>query len=63
MDSVQYRKAIERTMNHSLSEKEKLAMLAMEIVDTLKKVIFHGHELDRDELIKELETLSGTCNI
>lgn len=64
MDSVQYRKAIERTMNHSLSEKEKLAMLDMgiageagEIVDTLKKVIFHGHELDRDELIKELGDL------
>jgi NTP pyrophosphatase (non-canonical NTP hydrolase) len=64
MDSVQYRKAIERTMNPSLSEKEKLTMLAMgiageagEIVDTLKKVIFHGHELDRNELIKELGDL------
>jgi NTP pyrophosphatase (non-canonical NTP hydrolase) len=64
MDSQRYREAIERTMNPSLSEKEKLTMLAMgiageagEIVDTLKKVVFHGHKLDRDELIKELGDL------
>jgi NTP pyrophosphatase (non-canonical NTP hydrolase) len=25
-----------------------------EIADTIKKVYFHGHDLDRDELVKEL---------
>lgn len=64
MDSKQYREAIDRTMNPNLTEREKLAMLAMgiageagEIVDTLKKVVFHGHGLDKDELIKELGDL------
>lgn len=64
MDEIRYSKAIERTMNEELTEREKLAMLGMgiageagEIVDSLKKVIYHGHELDRDALIKELGDL------
>jgi NTP pyrophosphatase (non-canonical NTP hydrolase) len=63
MDNQQYREAIERTMK-PMTEKDKIAMLALgiageagEIADTLKKVVFHGHELDIDELIKELGDL------
>lgn len=61
MDEKRYMEAIERTMNDELTEKEKLSMLAMgyigevgEIVDILKKVIYHGHELDKDKLEKEM---------
>jgi NTP pyrophosphatase (non-canonical NTP hydrolase) len=64
MDNKRYREAIDRTMNNDLTEKEKLSMLALgiageagEIVDTLKKVLYHGHELDREDLIKELGDL------
>lgn len=65
MNNEQYRKAIQRTMNKDLTEKEKLSMLAMgiageagEIVDTLKKALYHGHELDLGELVKELGDLT-----
>jgi NTP pyrophosphatase (non-canonical NTP hydrolase) len=61
MDNKRYREAIERTMNSELSEKEKLSMLLLgmagelgEIVDGMKKVLYHGHELDIDNLIEEL---------
>jgi NTP pyrophosphatase (non-canonical NTP hydrolase) len=64
MNGQQYRNAIDRTMNTGLTEKEKLSMLALgiageagEIVDTIKKIVYHGHELDKDELIKELGDL------
>lgn len=64
MDELRYRKAIDRTMNEELTEKEKLSMLGMgiageagEIVDSLKKVVYHGHQVDREDLIKELGDL------
>ena len=64
MNGQQYRKEIERTMNHELSEEKKLSMLAMgiageagEIVDSMKKVLYHGHKLDRADLVKELGDL------
>jgi NTP pyrophosphatase (non-canonical NTP hydrolase) len=64
MDNNRYRGAIDRTMNVELTEKEKLSMLSMgiageagEIVDTLKKVLYHGHELDLDKFILELGDL------
>lgn len=64
MDNKRYREAIDRTMNVELTEKEKLSMLALgiageagEIVDTLKKVLYHGHELDLEKLIFELGDL------
>jgi NTP pyrophosphatase (non-canonical NTP hydrolase) len=64
MDITQYRKAIERTMNDELIERAKLSMLALglagetgEVVDQIKKHVYHGHELDRGELIKELGDL------
>lgn len=64
MDEIRYREAIDRTMNKDLTEKEKLSMLALgiageagEIVDIIKKIVYHGHELDKEELIKELGDL------
>lgn len=64
MDSTQYRELAKRTMNNQLERGQKLTMLAMgiggeasEITDLIKKVIFHGHELDREEIVKE----AGDC--
>jgi NTP pyrophosphatase (non-canonical NTP hydrolase) len=61
MNEKQYMIEIERTMNDELLERPKLSMLALglagemgEVVDQIKKYVYHGHELDRDELIKEL---------
>jgi NTP pyrophosphatase (non-canonical NTP hydrolase) len=61
MDNKRYREAIERTMNSDLSDKEKLSMLLLgmtgelgEIVDNMKKFLYHGHPLDLDELTEEL---------
>lgn len=64
MDNLRYREAIKRTMNEELTEKEKLSMLAMgiagesgEIVDTIKKMLYHGHSLERTQLVLELGDL------
>lgn len=61
MDSKRYREAIERTMNSDLSEKEKLSMLLLgmagelgEIIDNMKKVLYHGHPFDAEKLTGEL---------
>lgn len=55
MDIKQYREAIKRTMNTDLPQKERLAMLALglagevgELVDQIKKHVYHGHEIDED---------------
>lgn len=60
MNEQQYREAIKRTMNTELGFDERLAMLALglagecgEIVDSIKKVVYHGHELDYNDLVKE----------
>lgn len=64
MNAIDYRKEIDRTMNEKLSRGEKLSMLGLgiageagEIVDSIKKAVFHGHELDREDLVKELGDL------
>jgi NTP pyrophosphatase (non-canonical NTP hydrolase) len=61
MNNERYRKAIERTMNGDLTEKEKLSMLLLgmagelgEIVDGMKKVLYHDHPLDLEDLTEEL---------
>lgn len=60
MNSNEYRKLARRTMNFNLTEREQLAMLGLglggeagEVVDLIKKVAFHGHDMDREKLIKE----------
>jgi NTP pyrophosphatase (non-canonical NTP hydrolase) len=61
MNEQEYMKRIERTMNNDLTDKEKLVMLVLgmageigELVDNVKKHIFHGHPLDIDDTKKEL---------
>jgi NTP pyrophosphatase (non-canonical NTP hydrolase) len=61
MTNEEYREEIERTMNPELTEKEKLSMLALglageagEVVDSIKKIYYHGHPLKRKDLVKEL---------
>ncbi|WNL49467.1 nucleotide pyrophosphohydrolase domain protein [Bacillus phage DZ1] len=56
-----YRVETQRTAGKFATVEEELTMLCMglagesgEVVDTIKKVVFHGHPLDIDELKKEL---------
>lgn len=61
MDIEKYQKLAQRTMNTDLTDREAYAMLAMglageagEVVDYLKKVVFHDHELDEQYLKDEM---------
>ena len=61
MEINEYQKLAMVTLNKELSEKEMLTNAVMglcgesgEACDIVKKHLFHGHELDRDALIKEL---------
>jgi|GEM_PF-951992 len=56
-----YQKLASRTLKCEMTYKEKISMLSMglageagEVVDLLKKHVYHGHGLDVDELSKEL---------
>ncbi len=57
----EYQKLAMTTLNKDLDEKDMLINSVMglcgesgEAVDLVKKHLFHGHELDREALIKEL---------
>ena len=61
MNANEYQKLAMTTLNPSLSEREILLNGVMglcgesgEAIDIVKKHLFHGHELDREKLIKEL---------
>lgn len=61
MDFKDYQIKSMRTMNIDYTEKEALSNYGMglcgeagETVDKLKKHLFHGHELDIEEIAKEL---------
>lgn len=61
MEINEYQKLAMVTLNKELSEKEMLTNAVMglcgesgEACDIVKKHLFHGHELDRAALIKEL---------
>jgi len=60
MDFAKYQQAAERTAgnlearNRYLNFSMGLAGEAGEVVDYLKKVLWHGHEMDQDKLKKEL---------
>jgi len=63
MNEAIYRLQIERTMK-PMEPDRKLAMLglgvsceASEVADVLKKIIFQGHEFNKEELVKELGDL------
>ena len=68
MEANEYQKKAMRTRNPKLSEKELLINSVMglcgesgEVIDLVKKHIFHGHELDRENLIKELGDVLWYC--
>ncbi|MCC5894862.1 MAG: nucleoside triphosphate pyrophosphohydrolase family protein [Alkalibacterium sp.] len=57
----QYQNEADRTANNQVTQKEALTNYALgitgeagEVADMVKKYVFHDHELDRDETIKEL---------
>ncbi len=61
MEINEYQKLAMVTLNRELDEKEMLTNSVMglcgesgEACDIVKKHLFHGHELDRESLIKEL---------
>ena len=61
MNANEYQKLAMTTLNKELSEKEILINGVMglcgesgEVIDLVKKWYAHGHELDRDKLVKEL---------
>lgn len=61
MHVTEYQRDAGRTMNVDLKHAERLSMLCMglsgesgELIDLLKKHIFHGHPLDEEKVGKEL---------
>lgn len=61
MEAKEYQELAMVTLNRKLDKKEILTNSVMglcgesgEACDIVKKHLFHGHELDRDSLIKEL---------
>lgn len=58
---MNYRESVLKTYNKNLSQKEKLTNAAIgtcteaaEMLDEVKKYLFHGHEFNRDKIINEL---------
>lgn len=73
IDFKKYQDLSSRTINYSLEEELALANWAMglageagETVDALKKVLFHGHSLNKDKIAEELGDVlwyvSAICN-
>lgn len=61
MNANEYQKLAMTTLNKELNKKEMLLNSVMglcgesgEAIDIVKKHYFHGHELDKEHLIKEL---------
>ena len=61
MQINEYQKLAMTTLNKDLTKKEVLVNSVMglngeagEVIDLVKKHLFHGHELNKEELIKEL---------
>ncbi len=61
MEVNEYQRLALTTMNSKRSEEELLINSVMglcgesgEVIDIVKKHIFHGHELDKDKLVDEL---------
>ena len=61
MDILDYQEKAKRTVNTNLQFDEQVANLCMglcgesgEVVDYLKKCIYHGHLVEREKLIEEL---------
>ena len=61
MDIKEYQEKAKRTVNTRLSRKEQLSNLCMglcgesgEVVDYIKKCMYHNHKLYKQDIIKEL---------
>ena len=61
MQINEYQRLAMTTLNKDLTKKEVLVNSVMglngeagEVIDLVKKHLFHGHELNKEELIKEL---------
>lgn len=61
MDIMEYQEKAKRTVNTNLKRTEQISNLCMglcgesgEVVDYLKKGLYHDHKLYKQELIKEL---------
>jgi NTP pyrophosphatase (non-canonical NTP hydrolase) len=61
MNFNEYQTAANRTRNHDLSKRDVLTMTGLglggeagECADLVKKHVFHGHDLDREKVVKEL---------
>ena len=61
MDIIEYQEKAERTVNNDLIFREQISNLCMglagetgEVVDYLKKCLYHDHKLYKQDLIKEL---------
>lgn len=70
MEMDEYQKAALRTANRPEASLSGWSMAAMglageagEVVDYLKKVLHHGHTLDRDKLTKEIGDVLWYCAI
>ena len=69
MDVKEYRESAMVTVNRNLDKRDMLINGAMglcgesgEVIDILKKHIFHGHELDREHLLEELGDVAWYLN-
>lgn len=65
MEANEFQKAVLRTANTNLSQKDAITNAAMgiageagEYVDLLKKSLYHGHDLDKQKAKKELGDIS-----
>lgn len=61
MNIDEYKEKVKRTMNKDLTRSESISMLCMglsgetgELVDMMKKSIYHGHEFDKNNTVKEI---------
>ena len=69
MDVKEYSESAMVTVNRGLEKREMLINGAMglcgesgEVIDILKKHLFHGHELDREHLLEELGDVAWYLN-
>ena len=61
MDIREYQFKAERTINTNLNSREHISNLVIgangeigEVTDIIKKVLYHGHKMDTEELSKEI---------
>lgn len=65
MNNFMYQEEIKRTLNKDLDKNNQMLNMALglcgesgEVADMLKKYMYQGHDLNKEELIKELGDIS-----